>query len=165
MKKTNCMTALMVFLVYTSTVQAQAGKALEQRTIAETLNSWITNAETHVVPLADAMPEDHYSFAPAQTSGEFKGVRTFAQQLKHLAANNYGMAALILGEKRATDMANETGPDPSTTKAEIMEYLNGSFAALHKAVATIDEKNMVQPTTSPSEWQKTRVSFVVDAVA
>ena|ERR1700722_2787487 len=103
MKKTNCMTALMVFLVYTSTVQAQAGKALEQRTIAETLNSWITNAETHVVPLADAMPEDHYSFAPAQTSGEFKGVRTFAQQLKHLAANNYGMAALILGEKRTPE--------------------------------------------------------------
>ena len=51
------------------------------------------------------------------------------------------------------------------TKAEIMEYVKGSFAALHEAVATIDEKNVVQPTASPSQWQKTRLSFSVDAVA
>jgi multidrug transporter EmrE-like cation transporter len=76
-----------------------------------------------------------------------------------------GMAALILGQKRTADMANETGPDPVKTKAEIMEYVKGSFMALHKAVATIDEKNVVQPTTSPSPWQKTRLSFAMDAVA
>ena len=117
------------------------------------------------MPIADVMPEDNYSFAPAQTSGEFKGVRTFAQQLKHLAANNYRMAALILAEKPTADMDNETGPDSARTKAEIMDYLICSFAALHKAVATIDEQNLVQPTTSPSQWQKTRLSFAVDAVA
>ena len=87
------------------------------------------------------------------------------QQLKHLAANNYRMAALIPAEKPTADMDNETGPDSARTKAEIMEYLIGSFAALHKAVATIDEQNLVQPTTSPSQWQKTRLSFAVDAVA
>jgi uncharacterized damage-inducible protein DinB len=165
MKKTHCIFALVVFLACTSAAQAQAAKPPQQRTIAEALDSWITNAETHLVPAADAMPEDDYSFAPAQTSGEFKGVRTFAQQVKHLAANNYGMATLIVGQKRTPDMENETGPDTARTKAEIMEYLKGSFAALHKAVATIDETNVVRPTASPSQWQKTRLSFAVDAVA
>jgi uncharacterized damage-inducible protein DinB len=165
MRRTNCIIALMVLLAGSSAAHAQAGKPLQQRSIAEALDSWITIAEQHVVPAADAMPEDKYAFAPSQTCGEFKGVRTFAQQLKHLAANNYGIAALILGQKRTADMANEIGPDSVRTKAEIMKYVRGSFMALHKAVATIDEKNVVQPTASSSQWQKTRLSFVMDAVA
>jgi cytochrome c biogenesis protein CcmG/thiol:disulfide interchange protein DsbE len=165
MKKTNCIIALMVLMAFLTVAHAQADKLLQQRSIAEALDSWITTAEQHVVPAADAMPEDKYSFAPDRAYGEFGGVRTFAQQVKHLAANNYGIAALILGRKRTDDMADETGPDSVRTKAEIMEYVKGSFAALHEAVATIDEKNVVQPTASPSQWQKTRLSFAIDAVA
>jgi uncharacterized damage-inducible protein DinB len=165
MKKPKCIIALLVLLACSSAAHSQAGKPLEQRSIAEALDSWITTAERHVVPAADAMPEDKYAFAPDQTRGEFKGVRTFAQQVKHLAANNYGIAALILGRRRTADMENETGPDSVRTKAEIMEYVKGSFIALHKAVVTIDEKNAVQPTASPSQWQKTRLSFAMDAVA
>jgi uncharacterized damage-inducible protein DinB len=165
MRKMNCIIALMFLLAGSSAVHTQASEPLQQRTIAEALDSWITTAERHVVPAADAMPEQRYSFAPDRTYGEFKGVRTFAQQLKHLAANNYGIAALILGQNRTADMANETGPDSVRTKAEIMEYVKGSFVALHKAVATIDDKNLVQSTASPSQWQKTRLSFAMDAVA
>lgn len=164
MKKTNCTIALMVLVACVTIARAQNDKPLQQRTIAEVLDSWITTVERHVVPAADAMPEDKYGFAPDLACGEFKGVRTFAQQVKHLAANNYGMAALIQRRKRADEMANETGPDSVKTKAEIIEYVRGSFAALHDAVATIDEKNVVQPTASPSQWQKTRLSFAVDAV-
>jgi uncharacterized damage-inducible protein DinB len=155
----------MCLLAGSSAAHTQASKPLQQGTIAETLDSWITTAEQHVVPAAEAMPEDRYSFVPDQKCGEFKGVRTFAQQLKHLAANNYGMAALILGQQRTAETANETGPDSVRTKAEIVEYVKGSFVALQKAVATIDEKNVVQPTASPSQWQKTRLSFAMDAVA
>ena len=97
--------------------------------------------------------------------GDFAGVRTFAQQVKHLSANNYRMAALILLQKPTTEQENETGPESVRTKAEIMEYLKGSFAALHKAVATIDAKNVVEPIPTPSKWQKTRLSFAEDVVA
>src|SRR5580700_9582630 len=164
MKKTNCIIALIVLVTCTTVARAQTDKPRQQRSIAEVLDSWITTVERHVVPAADAMPEEKYRFAPDLACGEFKGVRTFAQQVKHLAANNYGMAALIQGRKRSDEMAKETGPDSVRTKAEILEYLKGSFAALHEAVATINEKNVVQPTASPSQWQKTRLSFAVDAV-
>jgi len=40
--------------------------------------------------VVDAMPEDKYGYAP--TDGEFKGVRTFAGQIKHVAASNYEFA-------------------------------------------------------------------------
>jgi hypothetical protein len=110
------------------------------------------------------MPEDKYSFAP--TNGEFKGVRTFAEQVKHLAANNYRMAAKILGEKPTADQESEAGPDSVRTKGEIVAYLKGSFAALHKAVGTIDAKNKVAPISGASgTWQSARLGLAVDAVA
>jgi hypothetical protein len=55
-------------------------------TISQALDFWISNTEKEVVSAAHAMPEEKYAFAP--TAGEFAGVRTFAQQVKHLAANN-----------------------------------------------------------------------------
>jgi hypothetical protein len=165
MRKTNYRLAVLVLLACSSAALAQASKPRQQSTITEALDSWITNTERHVLPVAVVMPEDKYSFAPARTSGEFKDVRTFAQQLKHLAANNYWMAALILGSRASAEQYNETGPDSVKTKAEIMEYLKGSFVALHKAVATIDSNNVAEPVATAIGWQETRLSFAVDAVA
>src|SRR5579864_2251083 len=73
----------------------------------QALDEWISTAEKAIVPAAEAMPEEKYSFAP--TNGEFSGVRTFAEQVKHLAANNYGMSARIQGRKPTDDQRNETG--------------------------------------------------------
>ena len=131
-------------------------------TVSQALDFWIANTEKEVVSAADAMPEEKYSFAP--TAGDFTGVRTFAQQVKHVAAANYGLAAYVRGEKPAPEEESETGPDAVRSKAQIMEYLKGSFAALHKAVATVTEASMIEPLTTPHK-QKTRLQFVVDAVA
>ena len=132
-------------------------------TISQALDSWVIDTENHIVPVAEVMPEDKYAFAPA--NGEFKGVRTFAQQVKHLAANNYAMAALIRGDKPTREMQAETGPETVKTKAEIIVYLKGSFEQLHRAVATIDEKNLMESLNTGLTWQNTRSQLVIDAVA
>jgi hypothetical protein len=165
MKRIHLQLAVAITLTWTGTASAQGKQPLPQTTIAETLDSWIANTEDHAVPAADAMPEEKYSFAPPTTIGEYKGVGTFAQQVKHLAADNYWMAALIMGTTPTADMSGETGPDSVRTKAQIMVYLKGSFTALHHAVATIDAANVVAPMRTPSKWQRTRLSFAVDAVA
>jgi hypothetical protein len=47
-----------------------------------------------------------------------------------------------------------------------MDYLKGSFAVLHRAMATINERNMLKPmAASPGPLQKTRLQLAVDAVA
>lgn len=51
------------------------------------------------MPPAEAMPADKYSFAPSH--GEFKGVRTFGQQVSHVAAVIYAVSASVLGEKKS----------------------------------------------------------------
>src|SRR5438045_2723676 len=60
-------------------------------TLAEVLGKELKRIEGDFVPLADAMPEDKYDFAP--TNGEFKGVRTFSQQVKHVAQTNFALAS------------------------------------------------------------------------
>jgi hypothetical protein len=138
--------------------------AQDKLTVSQALDFWITTTENQVVPAADAMPEEKYSFAP--TNGEFAGVRTFAQQVKHLAANNYRMAAYILGHKPTPDQESETGPDTVQSKAQIMDYVKGSFAALHRAVAGITKENMLEPLAAfPSQAQKTRLQLAEDVVA
>src|SRR6266436_8263099 len=112
------------------------------KTPGDAINAVLTIANGEFVGAADAMPEDKYSYAPT-ASGEFKGVRTFAQQVKHVAAVNYVFGSTILQEKPPVDTGGESGPDSLKSKAEIMKYLNDSFAYLHKAVASITEKNQL----------------------
>jgi uncharacterized damage-inducible protein DinB len=145
-------------------VSAQFVSAQNRLTVSQALDFWITATENQVVPAAGAMPEGKFSFAPTQ--GEFAGVRTFGQQLKHLAANNYRMAAYIRGQKPTPDQESETGPDTVQSKAQIMDYVKGSFAALHGSVAGITEENMLEPLAAfPSQAQKTRLQLAEDVVA
>ena len=108
-----------------------SAKPAEPRTVSQVLDHSVTSVENEFVPAAEAMPEDKYLFAP--TSGEFKGVRSFEQQVKHVAAVNYMLASAILGEKPPVDHCGENGPDSIKSKADIIKYLKDSFAYLHKA--------------------------------
>jgi DinB superfamily len=158
---------LLVFslmLVSIGSAPAQSNHSTAIHTVGQALDFWVTNTETRVVSAADAMPEEKYSYAP--TAGEFAGVRTFAQQIKHLAANNDRMAAYILNQTPTPEQESEAGPDTVQSKSQIMDYLRGSFAMLHRAMATIDEGNMLKPmAASPGPLQKTRLQLAVDAVA
>lgn len=135
------------FLVVCSSFALAQAKPDDHPTITKVLDGRISGVEGEFVPAAEAMPEDKYSFAP--TNGEFKGVRNFAQQVKHVAAVNYMIGAAILSEKPPVELGGENGPDAITSKADIVKFLKDSFAYLHKAVGSINEKNMVEAVKSP----------------
>ncbi len=97
---------------------------------------------------AEAMPEDKFDWAPTQ--GEFKGVKTFAQQVKHVAAVNFFIGATILGEKPPAEIGNpEMGPDNLKTKPEIVKYLKDSFAYARKAIQSITAQNGGRSVKNP----------------
>lgn len=141
---------------------SQVALAQSKLTVSQALDFWITHTEKLVIEAADAMPEEKYSFAP--TGGEFAGVRTFGQQVKHLAANNYRMARYIVGRTPTREQESETGPDTVQSKAQIVDYAKGSFVALHRAMAVINEGNMLEPMAIPI-GQKTRLQLAEDVVA
>jgi uncharacterized damage-inducible protein DinB len=136
------------YLLLTIVVSAQAANPKEERRSAtQLLDRSVSNTEREFIPAAEAMPEDKFGFAP--TNGEFKGVRTFAQQIKHVAAVNYELGAAILEQKPPTDINDESGPTSITSKADVIKYLKESFEYVHKAIATINESNLTETVRSP----------------
>src|SRR5262245_24810200 len=99
------MTAILKCVTLCLIVLFTSGRAGPESDAAAALQALISSAERMLVGVAREMPEDKYDFAP--TAGEFRGVRTFARQLKHAAAVQYLIAASILGEPVTAEMVEE----------------------------------------------------------
>jgi uncharacterized damage-inducible protein DinB len=137
-------------------------------TIASAIDREISIVEKEVVEAAEAMPEDKFDFSPEKLNlpgSDYKGVRTFGEQLKHVAASNYLIWSPITGEKPPDTVNDGKGPDNMKAKAEIIKYLKDSFAFGHKSVATLNSANLVQPITSGSGRPTTRLFLATFAVA
>ena len=147
-----------------SIAPAQTAGRAEHRASNEIVDYWVARWETDIIGVAEAMPADKYPFAP--TNGEFKGVRTFAQQVKHVAAANHILAASILGAKPPANAGDETGPDSVRTKPEIIAYLKDSFAVLHGAARAIDDNNALIKSSpiSPLIGTGTRLGLAMEAL-
>jgi uncharacterized damage-inducible protein DinB len=156
MRSTKLLFGALVVLGCCAFSAAQMPSPPPAKTPGEALVAIISIGEKEFTSAADAMPEDKYSFAP--TNGEFKGVRTFAQQVKHVAAVNYVFGSAIVGEKPPMDIGGENGPDSVKTKAEIMKFLKDSFAYLTKALGSITEKNQLDQVTVFGEMKMARAS-------
>ncbi len=137
-------------------------------TIASAIDREISLVEKEVVEAAEAMPEDKFDFSPEKLNlpgSDYKGVRTFGEQLKHIAASNYLIWSPITGEKPPDTVNDGKGPDNMKAKAEIIKYLKDSFAFGHKAVATLNDSNLVQPIIRNNKPPTTRLFLATFAAA
>src|SRR5208337_3365961 len=149
------------FLLFTIAASAQTAKPKDEHpSMAQVLDGAAGRMEGEFVSAAEAMPEEKYGFAP--TSGEFNGVRTFAQQVRHVAAVNYILGAAILQEKPPAEVGGESGPESVTAKVDVLKYLKASFEYAHKAIESINEKNYIEPLKSPfGQGSMTRLALAV----
>lgn len=117
-------------------------------TIASAIDREISIVEKEVVEAAEAMPADKFDFSPEKLNvagSDYKGVRTFGEQLKHIAASNYLLWSPITGDKAPDNVNEGKGPENMKAKADIIKFLKDSFAFGHKAVATLNGSNLVEP--------------------
>jgi uncharacterized damage-inducible protein DinB len=95
--------------------------------------------EKEFVSAAEAMPEDKFNFAPPATAGEFKGVRSFGAQLKHVAESNYYFFG---GNMSEADMKVKSDAiEKLTTKADILQALKDSLTQAHTYIDGITPEN------------------------
>jgi hypothetical protein len=137
-------------------------------TIASAIDREISLVEKEVVEAAEAMPEDKFDFSPDKLNipgSDYKGVRTFGEQLKHIAASNYLIWSPITGEKPPDNVNDGKGPGNMKAKADIIKYVKDSFAFGHKAVATLNESNLVQPIPRNNRPPTTRLFQATFAAA
>ena len=129
--------------------------------MAATVTQWFTMVERSFVSLADAMPADRYGFAPKD--GEFKGVRTFAEQVKHVACANFGFFNEVERKPPPPD-CEAGGPSPAKTKAELMQYLRESFAYAGMVMRQLTPANAMDPVEGPYGGNTTRLGISTLAV-
>jgi hypothetical protein len=142
-----------------------AAEISKKETVASAFLRGFQYQEYEVRSAAEAMPEEKYGYRPAE--GKFKSekpefgpseVRTFAEQVKHVACANFGFAAELDGQK-PPDACDKGGPSPAKTKKELLIYLRDSFAAARKALGAIDAKNMFEPIEGPYAGPNTRLGI------
>lgn len=140
-----------LLLVLTAVTASYGQSSPANRTNTQIIDFILDFQERRILAVAEAMPAEKYNFAPA--GGEFHGVRTFAEQLKHLAADNYLLGAGILGEKPPGDVSSdERGSSSVRSKPDIVAYLRESFTYMHRASAAIDDAKTPIPTPPISPW-------------
>jgi hypothetical protein len=144
---------------------ASAPQAQQVPTLASMVDGEISAIEKQTLEVAEAMPEDKYNFSPESLNipgGDYKGVRTFAVQVKHVASSNYFIWSPLTGDKIPESIKDGNGPADLKTKAEIIKFLKDSFALGHKAAATLTAENMLQ---TPEHSKSARLRLATFGVA
>jgi len=111
------------------------------------------------------MPAEKYEYRPAQ--GDYGGVypgygpkelRTFGEQVKHVACSNFAFAAELDGKKPPPD-CDRGGPSSAKTRDELVVYLRDSFKTLEKSLGAITKENMFQPIEGPYAGPNTHLGL------
>lgn len=145
--------------------QPTAAEMSKQETVASAFLRGLRYQEYEVRSAAEAMPEEKYGYRPAE--GKFKNekpefgpaqMRTFAQQVKHVACSNFAFAAELDGQTPPA-ACDKDGPSPAKTKRELLIYLRDSFAAVRKSLGALDAKTMFDPIEGPYAGPNTRLGL------
>jgi uncharacterized damage-inducible protein DinB len=143
-------------LLFAQSGQAAAAPAAPTSyTPADSMGALLSLTEMEVVSAAEAMPADKYDFVP--TAGEFKTVRTFGQQVKHLAQANYSLLKAS-GVPGAVDPKTLEG---LKTKDELVKALKDSYIYAHAVTSSLTTDNAFSSVAGlPPNWKITRTSDV-----
>jgi uncharacterized damage-inducible protein DinB len=131
------------------------------KTIAESVSSSLEYAEGDFLSIAEAMPEEKYSFIPA--SGNFAGVRSFAEQVKHVACAQFGFFNEFEGKKPPDD-CEKGGHDPAKTKTELVKYLKDSFDYSNRVLATLNAANALDRVEGRYAGPNTKLGISIVSV-
>ncbi len=134
-------------------------------TIASVMDRDISAVEKQIVDASEAMPEDKFNFTPEALNipgANYKGVRSFAVEVKHIAASNWFIWSPLTGDKLPEGLKDGNGPANLQTKTDIIKFLKDSFALGHKAAATLTTENILQ---SPPNSKSTRLHLAEFGVA
>jgi len=142
-----------------------AAELSKKETVSSAMLRQLQFQEYEVRSTAEAMPEELYSYRPAE--GKFKSekpefgsaeVRTFAEQVKHVACANFAFAAEFARQK-PPEACDKGGPDPAKTKRELLIYLRNSLMAIDKSLGAITSQNQFDPIEGPYAGPNTRLGL------
>jgi len=159
-----CVFALSIGATAQDKKEPTAAELSKNETPGKAVMRMFENQEYELRSAVEAMPATKWDYRPA--AGMFKNerpefgpseVRTFAEQVKHVACANFAFAAELNGTK-PPDACDKGGPSPAKTRTELLTYLRDSFIAIKKP-SEITVKNMYDPIEGPYAGPNTRLGL------
>ena len=129
--------------------------------IADSVADSLRFIEGSLLGAAEAMPEEKYDFVP--TAGKFDDVRSFGEQIKHVACAQFAFFNEFEGKKPPDD-CEKGGHDPAKTKAELIKYLKDSFDYSNRTIATLTPENAVDRVEGRYAGPNTKLGISVVSV-
>jgi uncharacterized damage-inducible protein DinB len=155
---------LMLFATLAPVLPAQNASAAKPaaspeppQTFASVVDREINSVEREFVDAAEAMPEEKFNFTPVALGikgSEYNGVKTFAEEVRHVAATNFLFWGPVAGEKPPMDLGGDNGPESLKSKAEIIKFLKDSFALGHRAAKSFTQENVLETVPAPYNPQR-----------
>lgn len=103
------------------------------------VSEW-TRAKTGIQEYIDAMPEDGINFKPTPQ------VRSFAEQMLHIAGANYMFASVASGRENPYDMSKGKSPEQmenlKASKAALKQFVLGSYDFVIEAIKGMKAEQM-----------------------
>ncbi len=128
-------------LVLTAPLVVAAQQAAPAASAADDLlGAWNREAKK-LIDMAEDFPEDKYNYKPTPE------VRSFAEQLQHVAEANARFAQLARGQAPGAPEHHEAAPK---SKAEIVAMLKKSFEDAAAAIQSAGDAGLSQPIKLPT---------------
>ena len=146
------MSKLSVFATLIALVIPAAAQT-DQQPPANPFSTWLRGAymgnRNTILRSAEKMPEEYYGLRP----GPQEEVRTFGQQVGHLANYNYLWCSQAKGEKNP----NTSNLEKLTTKAEFIKAVTEAFAyceGVYNALTDASGTEMIDITTEGGQQRR-----------
>lgn len=130
-------------------------------TVADSVAETLKFAEGNFLGVAEAMPENKYDYVP--TSGKFDDVRSFGEQVKHVACAQFAFFNEFEGKKPPDD-CEKGGHDPAKTKAELIDYLKDSFDYANRVIGSLTDSNALDRIEGRYAGPNTKLGISVVSV-
>lgn len=124
----------------TKTEEKKAAAAAERSKAMKELDMTWKRARKWTLDYVDAMPEDSLSFKPTPE------IRSFAEQMLHLAFWNYGLVDAAAGKPNpfGKDQNNLESKSEYKTKAALRKVVEQSYDFVIAAIAEMDDAKLTE---------------------
>ncbi|PST83912.1 damage-inducible protein DinB [Pedobacter yulinensis] len=123
-------------------------QVLKAQTAAELVAEW-RRAKTYTLHYLETMPENKYSFRPVA------GMRSFAEQMLHLADANYGLGSMALGTQSAFK-PGELEKKGEPTKSNVMKVVAASYDFIINHLKKANQQQFSDPVKMIGRFDMSR---------
>lgn len=113
----------------------------------------LDDAQKKIIALAEATPQEKFSWRPAE------GVRSFGEVYMHIAAGNFFVLSYT-GIKPPPGLSDVREMEKITDKAKVIEMLNCSFEHLRRAVLQTHDRELDKPAATKLLGEKSTLRGV-----